>query len=459
MRRVRISRILCIIVVLLVSLSACQPEVKQVPEGVSLEPSPSPAHPAAASSLEDRLAAHVRYLSSGDCSGRRVTSEGDRKAASYVADEFKAMGLKPLFGSSFVKEIPAERIAESQSRLEVLDDKGAVLKSFTYFWGFAESYFPGYGETRVTGKIAIGTDQMAALKSPTVLLIQATSSEALSWGRRTAGTKCVALLFADPNAKPDSEPLRGGTWPVMSGVPVPILQVQPSCYEDLAKRAGETVRVSVTAQDLSSKQAWNVGAMLGDPAKQETIVVLAHRDHMGTLPDGTVFPGAVDNASGVSAVIEIARELKSADLKKAIVFLTVDGEEVGGIGSRHFIENLPFPGKNLFVALNLDCLAVRGEGPVALCSGGGQQAAGLASAVRQLLTEAGFEIIVTRPEDLSSDHMGFIAAGYPAVGMLSTIDSMGAYLHKRSDGPDAVDLKELSATTIALVKAIQAIAK
>lgn len=141
------------------------------------------------------------------------------------------------------------------------------------------------------------------------------------------------------------------------------------------------------------------------------------------------------------------------------MFLTVDGEEVGGIGSRHFIENLPFPGKNLFVALNLDCLAVRGEGPVALCSGGGQQAAGLASAVRQLLTEAGFEIIVTRPEDLSSDHMGFIAAGYPAVGMLSTIDSMGAYLHKRSDGPDAVDLKELSATTIALVKAIQAIAK
>jgi hypothetical protein len=144
---------------------------------------------------------------------------------------------------------------------------------------------------------------------------------------------------------------------------------------------------------------------LVNPAKQETIVVLAHRDHMGKLLYGTLFRGAADNASGVSAVIEIAREVKSADLKKAIVFLAVDDEEIGGIGARDF--------------------------------------------------EAGFQVVVAEPEDLGTDHI-------PATRLSACylmMDSISVYLHKRSDGPEAVDFKELCATTVALASAIRAVAK
>jgi Iap family predicted aminopeptidase len=401
----------------------------------------------------------VAYLASPECSGRKVASEGDRKATSYLADEFKALGLKPLFGQSFVREMPAAGAADAQARLEVLDEKGAVTTSYTYFRDFSEMFFPKYGETTATGSLLVSTGQEPPLSSPTVLLVKCSSQDVYARAQRAGGTKCVAVLFTDPSAKPGSDPLRYATRPAMSNVSTPVFRVQPQCYDDLAKRTGATVRVSVTSQDLSSKEAWNVGAALGDPSKQQAIVVLAHKDHMGTLPDGTLFPGAIDNASGVATVLEVARELKSAHLSRAIVFLAVDGEEAGGAGGRDFLKDPPFPGSNIYVALNMDCLAVLGEGPLALCSGGGEAAVTLATLARQALTAVGLPTVTAEPEELSSDHMAFIAAGYPAVGLLSTMDSMSAYLHKSSDGPGAVDVKELAATTLAIAEAILEIAK
>jgi Zn-dependent M28 family amino/carboxypeptidase len=240
-------------------------------------------------------------------------------------------------------------------------------------------------------------------------------------------------------------------------VPFPVFTVEPGCYDDLAALEGSKVRLTVSSQGLPDVKAWNVAGVLGNPSKQETVILCAHRDHMGTLKDGTLFPGAIDNASGVSAVLELARELRSKKPGLAVVFLFVDSEEAGLDGSRYFAQNLPFPAKNAVVTLNLDCIGVHSAEPMVLNAGGGSKALELADLIVADLSKEGVPAALTE-EPMASDHQAFESAGFPAVGLLSPVDAFMEYLHNAADGVDAVDLVKLASITKALAAAVSAFA-
>ncbi len=103
-----------------------------------------------------------------------------------------------------------------------------------------------------------------------------------------------------------------------------------------------------------------LGAISGCKQPEEYVFVLAHWDHLGIIrsPDGDVqiFPGAVDNATGVSALLAIAEYLlvTKTKLNRTIVFAAVTGEEGGLIGSQYLAENLPIPRECIVTAINLD---------------------------------------------------------------------------------------------------------
>lgn len=97
----------------------------------------------------------------------------------------------------------------------------------------------------------------------------------------------------------------------------------------------------------------------------EYVIVGAHYDHVGfqTVVDGdSCYNGADDNASGVSAVLQIARAVKKMRKtpERGIIFAFWDGEEKGLLGSRHFVENCPFL-SHVSVYMNFDMI---GRGPV-----------------------------------------------------------------------------------------------
>ena len=105
--------------------------------------------------------------------------------------------------------------------------------------------------------------------------------------------------------------------------------------------------------------------------KDQTIVVGAHYDHLGhgrprdNNPPGTIYPGADDNASGTSGVLELARAFSHMPHapKRSILFICFDGEEKGLLGSKHWTAEPTVPLDRVEFMLNLDMIgALRPNG-------------------------------------------------------------------------------------------------
>ena len=104
----------------------------------------------------------------------------------------------------------------------------------------------------------------------------------------------------------------------------------------------------------------NVLAYIPGKRSDEYVIVGAHFDHLGvdeTLADDKIYNGADDNASGVSAVLQIARAFALSGEKplRNVIFAFWDGEEKGLLGSKHFVQHCPFL-KQIKGYLNFDMI-------------------------------------------------------------------------------------------------------
>jgi hypothetical protein len=104
-----------------------------------------------------------------------------------------------------------------------------------------------------------------------------------------------------------------------------------------------------------------VGVLPGSDKKlkNEYVIMSAHLDHLGigrALNGDTIFNGAMDDASGVASVLEIARimEASKAKLKRSVVFIALAGEEKGELGSRYFASHPTVPRESIVADINLD---------------------------------------------------------------------------------------------------------
>lgn len=128
-------------------------------------------------------------------------------------------------------------------------------------------------------------------------------------------------------------------------------KTHPNYYQSIPK--------SYFPEPLNASQ--NVIAYIeGSEFPDEYIIISAHSDHEGII-DGKIYNGADDNASGTSAILEIAEAFQLASKnghtpKRSIVFLHVTGEEKGLIGSKYYIENPVFPIKKTTTNLNIDMI-------------------------------------------------------------------------------------------------------
>jgi Zn-dependent M28 family amino/carboxypeptidase len=106
---------------------------------------------------------------------------------------------------------------------------------------------------------------------------------------------------------------------------------------------------------LHNVAAWIEGS---DPElKKEIVIFSGHADHIGESGD-KVYPGADDDASGCSALLEIAQAFQSLDKKplRSLLFLWVTGEEIGLFGSQSYVNNPLFHLKNTVADLNIDMI-------------------------------------------------------------------------------------------------------
>jgi Zn-dependent M28 family amino/carboxypeptidase len=124
----------------------------------------------------------------------------------------------------------------------------------------------------------------------------------------------------------------------------------------------DTILFLTTSFQDENLPAWNVvGLVEGtDPVlKNEFILVTAHLDHLPPDDKGEVRNGADDNASGCAGVMEIAGVVALKPFQRSVVLVLFAGEELMGLGSRHFLDACPVPRDKIIADINLDMIGRR----------------------------------------------------------------------------------------------------
>ncbi len=205
-----------------------------------------------------------------------------------------------------------------------------------------------------------------------------------------------------------------------------------------------------------------IGILPGaDPARRnETIVVGAHFDHLGMGgfgaldPDSTgrVHNGADDNASGTAALIDIAARLAAAPPARTVVFIAFSGEELGLLGSAHYVKAPLYPLPNTVAMVNLDMVGrLRNDRLIVYGTGTAREFPALLDSLNWY---GGFDLR-QQPEGYGpSDQTSFYAAKIPVLHLFTDLHED---YHRATDDWDKINvvgLERVSRFTAAIVNAL-----
>lgn len=368
--------------------------------GAACEYRPSPAV------SEEDLEHTVAVLAADSMLGRESGSAQGRETAEFIAARFKADGLAPAFGDSYLQRFtfkggrragpdnryelrplpelrgynaykkPVEALVERPEPLPFsppgraageLVFAGFCLRAGDWndFAGLDVKdkivlclrYGPGGRENKKYAKEITFREKYLAAKG-------AGAAGVVFLGR--AGTDTVRA--ADIHSNPEAGPV------AIFARPEPILRALPSLRQAeaaLQKGAkadalGSTLGSMEIRTDYNEREreGFNAGAYLYPPQPDDKVVIVgAHHDHIGRGyfssmgQRGHIHNGADDNASGVAVTLEAAAALHAGPRLPAgtnALFLTFDGEERGLFGSKHFVESSAFPGARSLAMINLD---------------------------------------------------------------------------------------------------------
>jgi Zn-dependent M28 family amino/carboxypeptidase len=185
-----------------------------------------------------------------------------------------------------------------------------------------------------------------------------------------------------------------------------------------------TLRAQAALERESIASSNVIGILEGsDPRlKSEYVVMSAHLDHVGVgraIDGDNVYNGAMDDASGVASVIEIARLLKASGgaPKRSILFAAVTAEEKGLLGSKYFAARPTVPFTSIVANINLDMFLPLY--PLKVIEVQGLTESSLGESVRAAAKELGVEVQTDRePEQnrfIRSDQYSFIRRGIPSL--------------------------------------------
>jgi Zn-dependent M28 family amino/carboxypeptidase len=176
----------------------------------------------------------------------------------------------------------------------------------------------------------------------------------------------------------------------------------------------------------------NVVARLpGTTHPDEAVVYTAHWDHLGTHPDepgDNIYNGAIDNATGVAGVLEIAEQFTVRKVKpeRSVVFLLVTLEESGLLGSKYYAAHPLVPLADTVAVVNLDAMPVVGPTRDLVVVGLGNSE--LEDVLRPIALKQGRELVAeSEPEKgqfFRSDHFSFAKAGVPALYAKGGVDHL-----------------------------------
>jgi aminopeptidase YwaD len=452
------------------------------------------------------LLEHVKTLAAPEMEGRASGAAGAERAATYLAAELQRLGLRPGGDAGTWRQAFTVPTGIRLGDVNTLSLAVPALRALALGRDFvplpvsaeggqdAEIVFAGYGITAPE----LGWDDYAGLdaRGRIVLVLEREPRRSDPAGpfRRPDAYHYIERSHKIINAREHGARAillvgSGETLPALAGraqsAGILAAAVTPAVADALLAPAGAGLAAAAAAIDAGpaprsfavpgarvalrvslvrarGPAANVVGILPGrDPRlRQEAVVVGAHYDHLGRggegslAPDalGTVHPGADDNASGVAAVLGLARAFAEAGgAPRTLVFVAFAGEEMGLLGSAHYVRRPAHPLGRTVLMLNLDMVGrLRAR---TLYVGGVDSAAGLRDLVQ---AQAGGLALRLRGDPFGpSDHASFYAAGRPVLFLFT---GAHADYHRPGDTADRIDAAGLTEVTAFAARVVDAVA-
>ena len=433
-----------------------------------------------------QLAETVNALTTPDMEGRRSGTAGGDRAARQIADWLAAAGLRPVgehgsFLDTFALAVsprlgPASSLELSgpaprklESRRDWMPHGGSLVGEVAgdvVFVGYGthlpDRGYDDYAGVDVRGKIALALDGVpphlagarvsrldkliaakrrdavavllvgAELPSPTKTAVRVS----LVSGALTREAADLVLAAAGRTTADAAKALSAAQAPV-----------------SFATGARARIRVDLLSDEVRGANV--VGVLPGtDPALAgEAVVIGAHYDHLGRV-DGVVYPGADDNASGTAVVLGLARAFAAVGgTGRTLVVALFGAEELGLIGSGHYVGRPPVPLMRTVAMVNFDMVGRLRDGRLGV--GGGDSGSGLRALVSEAAKQEGVTADVQGSPHGPSDHSRFYEAGVPVLFFHTGIHDD---YHRPTDTADKIDADGMARVAALAARVIERLA-
>ena len=360
---------------------------------------------------------YVEFLASDKLEGRNTGSEGHRKAAEFVAAQFERDGLKPAGTQGYMQPVKftTRELEESDSSLTLERDgkerslelgedaiigtrvdPAASVEAGLYFVGYGlrvpDDSYDDFAGLDTKGKIAVYIGGAPSSMSSALAAHYQSAGE--RWGTLKNAGMIGAIGIPNPHHMDVPWPrialsrfqmtmqLAAPGMDETAGEQIAI-GWNPAHADELFAGSGHTFDELVaiaesgkqlprfalpgklkakTAVKRGTVESQNLAAIYpgADPQlKDEYVVMSAHIDHLGIgkpINGDSIYNGAMDNASGVASILELADHFKEANVKtkRSVLFVVVTGEEKGLLGSRYYASNPTVPLRSIVADINTD---------------------------------------------------------------------------------------------------------
>jgi Zn-dependent M28 family amino/carboxypeptidase len=365
----------------------------------------------------ERALADIVTLSSPEYGGRGAGAPGADMAAAYIAEQFAVLGLQPLgdpltatgtatptqvladatttaiaktpaathalehLPRSYLQQFPiSHTYIISIPTLTLMDSAGRVLHEFVYNEDFVESAGDGLVEDEL---VWVRSNTLSGLYFGGAVVLQRDVPGDAAYAAQLQAHGAGGLIVINGRNSNDlqTELVRSTSEPEAK-IAIPVFEITEDAFNALLEKVGTNfqklrefqspalplssrVRQTLARCPLTVTQTANVLGLLpgNDPdLADEVLLVGAYYDHIGQSPDGLYFPGASQNASGVAAMLELARTWQATGYRPArsVLFAAWGAQEKNGAGIAHYLADPTIPLTQTVGVIALDSIVAQG---------------------------------------------------------------------------------------------------
>jgi hypothetical protein len=327
----------------------------------------------------------LEKLTSKEMAGRGYVKKGGEKAAAYLNTTFKDYGLKPL-----------------------------NKHSYSQFFTTPINTFPGKMSVVADGKLLIpGVHYIVSPDSKGISdIFTLQQKDSVTWLGYDSSEQSMLAVKTEKKL----------TWSASTKEsPYTLIEL----LKDSFPKGVKNMDVQIESKLEKEFKLQNVcGFIKGTRQPDSFLVFTAHYDHLGMMGSATMFPGANDNASGVSMLINLVDYYSKHKPAYSVAFICFAGEEAGLLGSKYYTEHPLFPLNKICFLVNLDLLGTGDEGITVVNATEYKNDFELLKQINE--KEKLLSLIKPRGKAANSDHYWFTEKGVPAF-FIYTMGGIKAY--------------------------------